>query len=114
MDFSPLVDQVWLGTLFRHRRDMDTSQHLFVDHTDQIIEWLRHCHELTYPDKESNWLISPALFNPALGDTRRGKDNVIIARGIWLDIDNGALPYPEFQKMFPGIRMVIFNTASFS
>ena len=112
MDFSPLIDQVWIGTLFRHKRDMDTSQHLFANNTDQIIEWLRHCHGLTYPDKHDNWLISPALFNPALGDTRRGKDNVIIARGIWLDIDDGELPYADFQKMFPDIRMVIFNTAS--
>ena len=76
MDFSPLAEQVWIGTLFRHRRDMDTSQHLFADHTDQVIDWLRHCHGLTYPNKHDNWLVSPALFNPALGDTARGKDNV--------------------------------------
>lgn len=112
MDFSPLVDQVWVGTLFRHRRDMNTSDHLFADNTDQVIEWLSYLHGRTYPDKHDNWLISPALFNPALGDTKRGKDNVIIARGIWLDVDEGDLPYPDFRKMFPDIRMVIFNTAS--
>jgi hypothetical protein len=112
MDFSPLSDQVWIGTLLRNRKDTDTSRHLFADNTDQIIEWFRYCHGLTYPDKHDNWLISPALFNPALGDTRRGKGNVIIARGIWLDVDDGELPYPVFQKIFAGIRMAIFNTAS--
>lgn len=112
MDFSPLVDQVWVGTLFRHRRDNDTSQHLFADDTDQVIEWLAHLHGISYPDKHDNWLISPALFNPALGDTKRGKENVIIARGIWLDVDDGELPYGEFRKIFPDIRIVIFNTAS--
>ena len=77
-----------------------------------MVEWLHHLHGLSYADKHDNWLISPALFNPTLGETARGKDNVVLAWGIWLDVDGGDLPYPQFQRMFPGIRMVIYNTWS--
>lgn len=111
-DLSFLREELWVGTLFRHRRDKQTDCHATAVSHDQIVDWLRHLHGLRYADKHENWLISPALFNPTLGGTSRGTDNVILAWGIWLDVDGGDLPYPEFQRMFDGKRMVVFNTWS--
>jgi hypothetical protein len=111
-DLSFLREELWVGTLFRNRHDKDTSCHATVSSPDLVVEWLRHLHGLTYANKHDNWLISPALFNPTLGETARGKENVILAWGIWLDVDGGDLPYPQLQRMFPGIRMVVYSTWS--
>ncbi len=112
MDLSILERELFAGTLFRHIRDTDTSRHVFIRSMDDMIDWLRHCHGLTYKDKHSNMLISPTLFNPTLGDKSRGRDNAVISWGIWLDIDDGDMPYHAFAKMFAGKTMVVYNTAS--
>lgn len=112
IDLDLLSYETWIGSLFRHKWDKNTDRQMFAASTDQVVEWLEHCYRLSYPSKTDNWLISPALFNPALGDSSRGLENVIVARGIWLDIDDGDLTYQDFQKMFPGYRMVTYNTAS--
>lgn len=112
MDLSVLDELLFVGTLFRHKRDMNTTQHVLLPSLDDMFEWLSRCHSLSYRGKHDNLLISPTLFNPTLGDKFRGRDNAVISWGIWLDIDDGDMPYPVFQKMFSGIKMVIYNTAS--
>ena len=112
MDLSVLDELLFVGTLFRHKRDMNTTQHVLLPSLDDMFEWLSRCHSLSYRGKHDNLLISPTLFNPTLGDKFRGRDNAVISWGIWLDIDDGDMPYPVFHKMFSGIRMVIYNTAS--
>ncbi|WP_245644377.1 hypothetical protein [Magnetospirillum moscoviense] len=112
MDLSILERELFAGTLFRHIRDTNTTRHLFLKSMGDMIEWLRHCHGRTCQDKHSNFLISPTLFNPTLGDKSRGRENAVITWGIWLDIDDGDMPYHAFAKMFAGKAMVVYNTAS--
>ena len=58
-------------------------------------------------------MIAPADFDPDASDeTTRGLDNVRHIRGIWLDNDGGDLTYQEFAKLFPHLRMAIWNTYS--
>ena len=60
-----------------------------------------------------NWLISPAFFGLVDGvDTVRGLKNVLFARGVWLDFEDGDLSHAEFAKLFPRLEIVIFNTWS--
>jgi hypothetical protein len=112
MDLSVLDDSLFVGSLFRHKKDVNTNRHVLFKSMNSMIEWLSRCHGLTYKDKDSNYLISPTLFNPTLGDKCRGRANAVLTWGFWLDIDVGDLDYHVFQKMFPGIKMVIYNTAS--
>jgi hypothetical protein len=109
-DFSLIKHRDFVGTLFKGKKDWNTDEHIFMDSDDDTIGFLRRCHGIDHKEKENNYLISPALFNPSIGPRNRGKFNVIISRHIWLDIDDGDLPYREFQKMFPNRKMVIYNT----
>jgi len=111
-DFSLLKQRDFMGTLFKSTCDWNTEEHLIIDTDDEMTGFLRQCHGLDHEKKGDNYLISPALFNPTIGAANRGKDNVVISRHIWLDIDDGELPYQTFQKMFPTLRMVIYNTFS--
>ncbi len=64
-------------------------------------------------DKESNVLICPSIFDPdKSGETSRGKENFVIASGIWLDFDGGDLTPETLAELFPDVRMTIYNTYS--
>ena len=56
-------------------------------------------------------LISPSVFDPTIGEKYRGRDNVMFCSGIWIDVDEGEMSYKNFQTMFSGKKMVIYNTA---
>ena len=66
-----------------------------------------------YESKEMNGLISPSIFDPTLADdTSRGLANIRAIWGIWLDNDGGDLSADEFARLFPRLRMAIFNSYS--
>ena len=71
--------------------------------------WLR-----ALKNKESNFLVSPAIFDPnhtnREGNQKRGRSNIQYLRHIWLDFENGELQPNELAKLFPHTRLVIFNT----
>lgn len=57
--------------------------------------------------------ISPAIFDPALSEeTKRGLDNIRAVWGVWLDNDGGDLSPDQFARLFPRLRMAIFNSYS--
>lgn len=56
-------------------------------------------------------LIEVSTFNPdVVPDTNRGLDNIQHVRGIWLDNDGGDLTPQEYARLFPYLRIVVWNT----
>jgi hypothetical protein len=100
------------GSLFQFDDCGTANGFLSCDNIDRFVHFLRLCHGKSVP-KESNWLISPALFDPgkAVG-TRRGDANIVSLQTLWLDFENGDLPPAEFAALFPQYRMVITNSSN--
>ncbi len=101
------------GTVFAsigHARPLDFFP---LDDIEAFIDGLRWFHQFSNKSKKTNGLISPAIFDPSLSDeTRRGLANIRAVWGIWLDNDGGDLTHEEFARLFPRLRMVIFNSYS--
>lgn len=95
---------------------MKATLPLFVvpEMTDDVfIAALKKVHRERRDQKEDNYLISPAVFDPSRsGATSRGLANVLSANGIWIDVDVGDLTHKDFASIFPHIRIVAFNSFS--
>lgn len=99
--------------IFMSKFDSKPFAHLEYPNDDEFIEALRDLHERNVATKESAGLLSPAFFDPDLSsDTSRGLPNVRHLRGIWLDNDGGDLSHTEFVRLFPSLRIVVWNTFS--
>lgn len=84
-----------------------------LDEDEEFIAFLLDMHGRVLDNKEDSGLISPAHFDPAkVADKKRGLDNITHLRGIWLDNDGGDLGYAEFARLFPYLRVVVWNTYS--
>jgi hypothetical protein len=79
---------------------------------DEEFFWLlKAMHQRVITTKEDNFLISPAVFDPdRVSGTKRGKDNIVYLRHMWLDFENGDLPPEEVPALFPYLRMVVVNS----
>jgi hypothetical protein len=78
---------------------------------ETFVEVLKTLHHRDLKTKEQNFLISPAVFDPTLAaDTRRGNENIVYLRNLWLDFEKGDLQPEEFPLLFPQVRMVVMNT----
>jgi len=99
------------GTIFAsvyHAEPLDLYP---LDDIETFVSGLRWWHQFEYGRKEANGLISPAIFDATLSDeTKRGLANIRAVWGIWLDNDGGDLTHQEFARLFPRLRMVIFNS----
>jgi hypothetical protein len=75
---------------------------------------LKSLHDHSVKDKEANFLMSPAIFDPnhpnREGKKRRGLKNIRYLRHIWFDFENGELQPDELAALFPFEKMIIFNT----
>lgn len=101
------------GTIFTSIFASTPFDFMPLDDADTVIEGLRHFHMNVFENKQDNALISPAIFDPNLSDdTQRGLDNIRAVWGMWLDNDGGDLSPDEFARLFPRLRMAIFNSYS--
>jgi hypothetical protein len=101
------------GTLFTSIYEREPFEFMPLGDAETFIEGLRHLHAHEVPSKDQNGLISPAIFDPGLsGETGRGLANIRAIWGIWLDNDGGDLSPKQFARMFPRLRMAIFNSYS--
>ena len=101
------------GSLFSSVFAATPCSFMPLEDVDEFIDLLQWFHSLAHPAKDDNWLISPATFAAtAEAKTQRGLANVQEIWGIWLDNDGGDLTPDAFAALFPGLRMVIYNTYS--
>ena len=90
------------GTVFTSIFAATPLDYVPLDDVDAFIDGLRLFHQTELPSKESNGVISPAIFDPALSeDTKRGLDNIRACWGIWLDNDGGDLTADAFARALP-------------
>jgi hypothetical protein len=105
------VTQLTSGTLYPSKNSSYPFGYLNTGSEMDLIEFLRSYHQMVLPEKEKSLLFSPAVFDPKLvSGKRRGPDNIIYLRHLWLDFENGDLNPEEFPELFPHIRMVVTNT----
>jgi hypothetical protein len=101
------------GTIFTSLYDPVPFGHLDREEDESFIAELRSLHDRSIPAKEDAGLISPAFFDANKDpDTSRGLANVRHVRGIWLDNDGGDLTHEDFARLFPNLRIVVWNTYS--
>ena len=84
--------------------------------TDTIGDFeteLKEAFQDKYAKKGDNFLISPSVFAHKDNiNTEHGLENVVLARGIFLDFDGGDLKPSRLSQIFPQLRMTVY--ASFS
>ena len=98
------------GTVFASIFHAEPLDFFPLDDIEAFIDGLHWWHQFSYESKETNGLISPAIFDPSLSEeTSRGLANIRAIWGIWLDNDGGDLTHEEFARLFPRLRMVIVN-----
>lgn len=108
-----LAEEFGAGTFYDTIYSVSPHGHADYRGPDDFIAWLHEFHSTAITRKEDATLISPAHFDPdASSKTSRGLENVAAVRGIWLDNDGGVLTHQVFAKLFPRLRMAIWNTFS--
>ncbi|AQS85139.1 MAG: hypothetical protein ABF876_09820 [Acetobacter aceti] len=84
-----------------------------VNDVDLFSNQLKTFFDRETDDKHNNDLICPAMMDASRStETSRGKDNVIAAKHIYLDIDDGDMRHEDFAAMFPKWRMIVYSTFS--
>ncbi|MCW1841580.1 hypothetical protein [Prosthecomicrobium hirschii] len=102
------------GTAFSNKHTSRPELALDLDDDEAFIDLLQSLHGEVAQSKEDNILLSPAHFDPDLPgtETSRGLANITHVRGIWMDNDGGDLTHKEFARLFPYLRIVVWNTYS--
>jgi hypothetical protein len=98
-------------------RDVDSNSpagYVAFDNFEIFCSLLRSLHDHSVKNKEANFLMSLAIFDPnhpnREGKKRKGLKNIWYLRHIWFDFENGELQPDELANLFPLNQMIIFNT----
>ncbi len=93
---------------------LERYSYLNYSDVDQFVADLKTWHLRQLESKESNFLISPAIFDPQHpdreGNQQRGLKNIVYLRHIWMDFENGELKPDEIADLFPHLRLIVMNT----
>ena len=105
-----LLGSCYQGTIFTNKHTT-TGLYVIGTNLEEFIGWLEHLSHREVPGKDSNQLISPAIFDPDRDPSQsRGLGNIDHLRHLWLDCEEGDLSPEELPKLFPTIRMVVTNS----
>jgi hypothetical protein len=108
---SDIVTGPAIGTMYSDNFSNEPKAYFAYYSDDYFISVLDWLHKDIIDKKEHGMLISPAIFDPnKCKGSKRGLDNIVYIRGIWLDFEDGDLKPDEFPNLFPHVRMVVFNT----
>lgn len=79
---------------------------------NQFISYLKEQYKKIYQQKNDIPCITGALFDPSLTNnkTTRYQGNVVLCRGVWLDIEKGDLTPKLFEQAFPHLGFVAYST----
>jgi hypothetical protein len=107
------------ATVYRGKKSGNPLGYFNCENTDEFISGLKSWHSRALRNKEDNFLISPAIFDPNHpnrepndkgGYQQKGRNNICYLQHIWLDFENGDLKPDEIADLFPHLRLVVFNT----
>jgi hypothetical protein len=102
------------GTLYENETDRFPTGYVQFANLRSQIKFLHTMWSLAIRNKESTLMISPATFDPKIGERYRAYDNILSCRNIWLDFENGELRPERIPQLFPHVKMVIFNSYNHS
>jgi hypothetical protein len=78
---------------------------------EKFIRQLKRASRVALASKKANLLMCTTEFRADLStDTNRGIANITRIWGIWLDIDGGEMPRHHVPRLFPDLRMAVFNS----
>jgi hypothetical protein len=102
------------GTLFASKNSREPLCYLHTENMDSFVEFLKLFHENnSCGRKDANWLVSPAVFDPkADNETKRGLNNIVTIRNLWMDFENGQMNPEQVAGLFPRTQLLVFNTYS--
>ena len=104
------------GTVYRDNNSNVDPRYLLGGNVEDFVGVLEDFHATAVESKEAHFLISAAFFDPnhpkAEGKTKRGVQNIVAMRHLWMDFENGDLQREEIAELFPHIRLAVFNTYS--
>jgi hypothetical protein len=102
------------GTVYRDKYSNKPAGYFHCDNVQALSSLLESLHGHPVKNKEANFLISPAIFDPhhpnKEGNQQRGLKNVRYLRHIWFDFEDGDLKPDEIAELFPLNQLIIFNT----
>mgnify|MGYP001408469153 CR=1 FL=1 len=113
--FGPRQQERAFGSVFASIFEKEAACKIMALSDEEFCRFLDECyHKNKVAKKEGNFLISPAIFDPNVvgGETFRGEENTIFCRGVWLDNDGEGISAEEFARLFPTLKMIIWNTYS--
>ena len=108
-----VTDHGLCGTFYRTIKSKNPCGYLCCQDMEWFIEALTLFHLQKLPNKEANHLLSPAIIDPNRTNesgNKRGLENIVAMRSLWMDFENGDLRPDELPNLFPRIRLVVFNT----
>jgi hypothetical protein len=98
------------GTVFPDVYATTPAFYIRILPVEQQIELLHELWTRTVVSKESAAMLSPSTFRPdELGEARK-YEHIASILNIWLDFEKGDLSPDDFAKLFPRIKMVMFNS----
>jgi hypothetical protein len=103
------------GTIYAHKQANEPLAYLKWQNEERYVAVLATAYMRKLRSKASNYLISPAIFDPTphpINGKRRGEENIVYCRHVVLDFENGDLLAKELPALFPDIRMVVTNSFS--
>jgi hypothetical protein len=103
------------GTIYAHKQANEPLAYLKWENEERYVAVLATAYMRKLRSKASNYLISPAIFDPTpnpINGKRRGEDNIVYCRNVVLDFENGAILPKELPALFPDIRVVVTNSFS--
>ncbi|WP_449411626.1 hypothetical protein [Methylobacterium komagatae] len=99
------------GSYFNNWKD--TSPKVICRKEDKFIDMLKDMYSQAHTQKDDIPCITGALFDPSIGrGGYRNQKNVIMTRGIWIDIEGGDLDVVDFERVFPQLQFVAYSTYS--
>jgi hypothetical protein len=112
--YSSFVPEPLTGTVYRDKCSKGPAGYFHCDNVQDFSSILESWHSCPVKNKETNFLISPAIFDPhhpnRQGNQQRGLKNIRYLRHIWFDFEGGELKAEDVAEPFPLNQLIIFNT----
>ncbi|MCJ2010427.1 hypothetical protein [Methylobacterium sp. J-092] len=92
---------------------MDGNSTALICSNKEFVASMRRFSINEFSSKDTNCLISPALFVPSdQSQQKRSAKEAFCGRHVYLDIENGNLTHKQISKLFPREEIVVYSSYS--